>query len=113
MCPPAKRGNGCGGCRIPRLASSWSRSHAREAAMTPTATRRAVLVGGTMLIAGPAPAQEATTLKLYALGYAVDAAMIAFEVPRRTGGRYQIERIIGFDDLEAALGKERVAGGER
>ena len=33
--------------------------------------------------------------------------MLAFEVPRRTEGRYQIESIIGFERLEAALGKER------
>ena len=31
----------------------------------------------------------------------------------RTEGRYQIEQIIGFDRLEAALGKERAVGGER
>src|SRR3954454_5157678 len=80
--------------------------------MPPTTTRRTLLVGGTMLLAGRAAAQQVTTLKLYALGYAVDAAMIAFEVPRRTEGRYRIETIIGFDRLEAALGKERTAGGE-
>jgi tripartite ATP-independent transporter DctP family solute receptor len=39
--------------------------------------------------------------------------MLAAEVPRRTGGRCEIEQIIGFDALEAALGKERAAGGER
>ena len=38
--------------------------------------------------------------------------MLAAEVPSRTEGRYQIERIIGFDMLEAALGKERADGGE-
>ena len=39
--------------------------------------------------------------------------MIASEVPARTGGRYRIEQIFGLDEVEAALGKERAAGGER
>ena len=41
-----------------------------------------------------------------------DAEMLAAEVPRRTDGRYKVDRIIGFDMLEAALGTERAAGGE-
>jgi TRAP-type C4-dicarboxylate transport system substrate-binding protein len=81
--------------------------------MTPTTTRRALLAGGTMLLAGRAPAQQqATTLRLYSANFETDAAMLASEVPTRTEGRYQIEAIIGFDMLEAALGKERADGGE-
>jgi TRAP-type transport system periplasmic protein len=81
--------------------------------MTPTTTRRALLAGGTMLLAGRAAAQQqATTLALYSLNFEPDAAMLAAEVPRRTGGRYEIEQIIGFDGLEAALGEERAAGSE-
>ena len=38
--------------------------------------------------------------------------MLADQVQERTEGRYQIEQIIGFDTLTAALGKERAAGGE-
>ncbi len=87
--------------------------HAREAAMAPTTTRRTLLAGGTMLLADPAAAQQVTTLKLYSPNFETGAAMLAFEVPRRTGGRYQIESIIGFDRLEAALGKERAVRGER
>src|SRR3954462_5865664 len=109
----ARRGNGRGGCRIPRSGSSWRANHAREATMAPAATRRTVLTGGTMLLAGRAAAQQATTLRLYTLAWQADAAMLAAEVPRRTVGRYQIERIIGLDALEAALGKERMADGER
>src|SRR3954449_10003383 len=107
------RGNGRGGCRIPRPGSSWRANHAREVAMTAAATRRTILAGGTMLLGGRAAAQQVTTLKLYSLGWEIDAAMLASEVPRRTGGRYQIEQFNGFDALEAALGKERAAGGER
>ncbi len=81
--------------------------------MAPTMTRRTLLAAGTMLLAGPAAAQQATTLKLYSPNFEADAAVLASEVPVRTGGRYQIEPIIGFDGLEAALGKERAAGGER
>jgi tripartite ATP-independent transporter DctP family solute receptor len=66
-----------------------------------------------MLLAGRAAAQQATTLKLYSANFEASAAMLAFEVPSRTEGRYQIEQIIGFDRLEEALGKERAAGGER
>jgi TRAP-type transport system periplasmic protein len=80
--------------------------------MTPTTTRRALLAGSTMLLAGRAAAQQVTTLRLYSLNFEPDAAMLASEVPRRTGGRYQIEPIIGFDGLEAALGEERAAGSE-
>jgi TRAP-type transport system periplasmic protein len=80
--------------------------------MTPTTTRRALLAAGTMLLTGSAAAEQATTLELYSLNFEPDAAMLAAEVPRRTGGRYQIEPIIGFDGLEAALGKERAAGSE-
>jgi hypothetical protein len=85
----------------------------REAAMAPPTTRRTLLAAGTMLLAGPATAQPATTFKLYAFGYDVDTAVIAAEVPQRTGGRYRIEQIVGFDQVEAALGKERTAGGDR
>ena len=81
--------------------------------MTLTATRRTLLAGGTMLLAGRAAAQQATTFKLYTFGFDSDAAMIASEVPGRTGGRYRIEQIFGYDEVEAALGKERAAGGER
>jgi TRAP-type C4-dicarboxylate transport system substrate-binding protein len=81
--------------------------------MAPTTTRRTLLAGGTMLLADPAAAQQVTTLKLYSPNFEADVAMLAFEVPSRTGGRYQIEPIIGFDRLEAALGKERAVGGER
>jgi tripartite ATP-independent transporter DctP family solute receptor len=81
--------------------------------MTPTTTRRALLAGAAASLASPAAAQQATTLKLYTLGYDVDAAMLAFEVPRSTEGRYRIETISGFDMLEAALGKERAAASER
>jgi len=64
-----------------------------------------------MLLAGRAAAQQATTLRLYSVNFEPAAAMLAFEVPRHAGGRCQIGRIIGFDMLEAALGKERAAGG--
>jgi TRAP-type C4-dicarboxylate transport system substrate-binding protein len=74
--------------------------------------RRTLLAGGTMLLTGRAAAQQTTTLRLYSPAFEPEAAMIAAEVPRRTGGRYQIERFIGFDMLEAALGKTRAAGGE-
>ena len=66
-------------------------------------TRRTLLAGGTVLLAGRAAAQQAMILKFYSPNFEVDAARLAFEVPRRTGGRYQIERVIGFDMLEAAL----------
>jgi TRAP-type C4-dicarboxylate transport system substrate-binding protein len=65
-----------------------------------------------MLLAGRAAAQQATTLRLYSPNFEPDAAMLAAEVPRRTGGRYEIEQIIGFEGLEAALGQERADGGE-
>jgi TRAP-type C4-dicarboxylate transport system substrate-binding protein len=66
--------------------------------MTPITTRRALLAGGTMLLAGRAPAQQqATTLKLYSAVYEIEAA---------------IEQFIGFDALTAELRKERAAGGE-
>src|SRR3954453_15412145 len=81
--------------------------------MALTTTRRALLAGAGASLASPAAAQQATTLKFYSLGWEIDAAMLAAEVPRRTGGRYQIEQFNGFDALEAALGKERAAGGER
>jgi TRAP-type C4-dicarboxylate transport system substrate-binding protein len=88
-------------------------AHAKEAAMAPTTTRRTLLAGGATLLAGRAAAQQATTLRLYSPAYETSAAMLAFAVPQRTGGRYQLERIIGFDMLEATLGKERAAGGDR
>jgi tripartite ATP-independent transporter DctP family solute receptor len=72
-----------------------------------------LLAGSTMLLAGRAAAQQATTFKLYTFGFDTDAAMMASEVPGRTGGRYRIEQIFGHDEVEAALGKERAAGGER
>jgi TRAP-type C4-dicarboxylate transport system substrate-binding protein len=79
--------------------------------MTPTTTRRALLAGSAMFLAGSAAAQQqATTLRLYSINFEPDADMLAVEVPSRTGGRYQIEPIIGFDRLEAALGEERAAG---
>ena len=82
--------------------------------MAAVATRRTVLAGGTTLLAGRAAAQQATTLKLYTFGgFLAEPAMLALEVPRRTGGRYRIEQVLGFDKLEATLGKERAAGGER
>jgi TRAP-type transport system periplasmic protein len=81
--------------------------------MTPTTTRRALLAGGTMLLAGRAAAQQATTFKLYTSGFDVDATVMTAEVPERTGGRYRIEPIFGHDEIEAALGKERAAGGDR
>ena len=80
--------------------------------MTPTTTRRALLAGGTMLLAGRAAGQQATTLKLYSAVYEIEAAMLSNEVEERTHGRYNLEQIIGFDMLTAALGAERVAGGE-
>ena len=81
--------------------------------MTPTTTRRALLAGGTMLLAGRARAQQqATTLKLYSFVYEIEAAMLADQVEERTEGRYQIEQFIGFDTLTAELGEERAAGGE-
>ena len=46
-----------------------------------------------MLLTGRAAAQQATTFKLFTFGYDTDAAMIAAEVPGRTGGRYRIEQI--------------------
>src|SRR4051812_8463290 len=83
-----------------------------EAAMAAAATRRTLLAGGTMLLAGRAAAQQATTLKFYSPDSEPEATTLAFEVPNRTQGRYQVEKIIGFDMLEAALGRERAAGGE-
>jgi hypothetical protein len=80
--------------------------------MTPTTTRRALLAGSTMLLAGRAAARQATTLRLYSADFETSAEMLAYELPSRTEGRYQIERLIGFDMLEAALGKERADGGE-
>jgi tripartite ATP-independent transporter DctP family solute receptor len=80
--------------------------------MTPTMTRRALLAGSTMLLAGRAAAQQATTLKLYSAVYEIEAAMLANQVQERTEGRYQIEQFIGFDTLTAELGEERAAGGE-
>ena len=81
--------------------------------MTLTTTRRALLAGGTMLLAGRAAAQQqATTLKLYSSGYEIEAAMLANQVQERTDGRYQIEQILDFDTLTAALGEKRAAGGE-
>jgi TRAP-type transport system periplasmic protein len=80
--------------------------------MAPSTTRRTLLAGGTMLLADPAAAQQATTLRLYSVDFEPTVAMFAFKVPSLTEGRYQIEQVIGFDRLEAALGKERAAGGE-
>jgi hypothetical protein len=77
-----------------------------------TTTRRALLLGATGLLGGRAAAQQATTVRLYSAAFEPDAEMLAAEVPSRTDGRYQTERIIGFDMLEAALGKEPAAGGE-
>src|SRR4051812_40019063 len=81
--------------------------------MTPTTTRRALLAGTAAFLVSPASAQQVTTLKLYTLGYDVEATMLALEVSKRTEGRYRIETISGFDMLEAALGKEHTAGGEQ
>jgi tripartite ATP-independent transporter DctP family solute receptor len=81
--------------------------------MTPTTTRRALLAGGTALLATRAAAQQATTLKLYSAVYEIEAEMLAFQVQERTEHRYKIEQIIGFDQLTAALGEERAAGGEQ
>jgi tripartite ATP-independent transporter DctP family solute receptor len=81
--------------------------------MTPTTTRRPLLAGGAMLLASRAVAEQTTTLKLYSPGYDIVAAMLAYEVLKRTAGRYQVEQIIGFDVLTAALGEERAAGGEQ
>jgi tripartite ATP-independent transporter DctP family solute receptor len=82
--------------------------------MTPTTTRRALLVGSTALLASRAgAAQQATTLKLYSAVYEVEAEMLAFQVQERTERRYKIEQIIGFEQLTAALGSERAAGGEQ
>src|SRR3954454_9008887 len=81
--------------------------------MTPTMTRRALLAGAAASLAGRAAAQQATTLKLYTFGYDVPAAVLASQVPVRTGGRYRIETISGLDMLQAALGEERIAGGDR
>jgi tripartite ATP-independent transporter DctP family solute receptor len=81
--------------------------------MAPPTTRRTLLAGGTMLLAGHAAAQQATTLRLYSANYEASTSMLAYEVSSRTGGRYRIEGITGFDKLAAALGKERAAGGER
>lgn len=80
--------------------------------MTPTTTRRALLAGGAILLASRAAAQQVTTVRLYSLNFEPDAAMLVAQVPKGTGGRYQIEPIIGFDGLEAALGEERAAGSE-
>ena len=80
--------------------------------MAPTTTRRTVLAGGTMLLVGRAAAQQATTLRLYSPDFEPEVTALAFDVPRRTGGRYRIEPILGFESLAAALGKERAAGGE-
>ena len=112
MFPLAVHGNGQDGCCYPRPGPSWRVNDIRETAMAPTTTRRALLAGAAASLARPAAAQQATTLKLYTLGYEVEAGMLAWEVSKRTGGRYRIETIIGFDRLEAALGKERTAGGE-
>jgi tripartite ATP-independent transporter DctP family solute receptor len=112
MCLLAVRGNGQDGCCYPRPGSSWRVNDVRKAAMTPTTTRRVLLAGAAASLAHPAAAQQATTLKLYTLGYEVETGTLAWEVSKRTEGRYRIETIIGFDRLEAALGKERTAGGE-
>jgi TRAP-type C4-dicarboxylate transport system substrate-binding protein len=77
-----------------------------------TTTRRTLLAGAASSFASTAAAQPATTFRFYSVNFEADAASLVFEVPRRTGGRYQIEPIIGFDRLEAALGKERADGGE-
>jgi TRAP-type C4-dicarboxylate transport system substrate-binding protein len=81
--------------------------------MTLTTTRRTLLAGGTMLLADPAAAQPATTLKLFSPNFEAGAATLAYEVSSRTGGRYEISQVIGFDMLEAALGKERAVRGGR
>jgi tripartite ATP-independent transporter DctP family solute receptor len=76
-------------------------------------TRRTLLAGAAATFAGHAAAQQVTTLKLYTQGFDIDATALAFEVPKRTEGRYNIGQIVGFDMLEMALGKERAAGGEQ
>jgi hypothetical protein len=63
--------------------------------MAPSTSRRTLLASGTMLLASPAAAQPATTLKLYSPNFEADAATLAFEVPRRTAGRYEIELVVG------------------
>jgi hypothetical protein len=73
--------------------------------MTPTTTRRALLAGGAMLLASRTAAQQATALGLYSLNFEPDVAMLAADLPRRTGDRYQIEPIIGFDGLGKYYGQ--------
>jgi hypothetical protein len=50
--------------------------------MALTATRRTVLAGGTMLLAGRAAAQQVTTLRLYTMVYDIEAEM---SLPRWRG----------------------------
>jgi TRAP-type C4-dicarboxylate transport system substrate-binding protein len=76
-------------------------------------TRRILLAGAAASFAGPAAAQQATTLKIYTQGFDNDTTALAFEVPKRTEGRYNVEQIVGFDMLETALGKERASSGEQ
>src|SRR4051794_32217452 len=57
--------------------------------MAPAATRRTVLAGGTALLTSRAAAQQTTTFKLYSLGWEIDAAMLASEVPRRPTGTHR------------------------
>jgi hypothetical protein len=53
--------------------------------MTPTTTRRALLAGSTMFLAGRTAAQQqGTTLKLYSAVYEIEAAMVADQVQERT-----------------------------
>jgi hypothetical protein len=56
------------------------------------------LAGGARLpspLNGRAPAQPATTFKLYLFDFEPDTTTLAFEVPRRTAGRYEIELVVG------------------
>jgi hypothetical protein len=69
-------------------------SLAREVAHDTDQTRRALLAGGTMLLAGRAAAQQATTLRLYSPNFEPDAAMLAWKIHEELAGADQAVEIV-------------------
>ncbi len=57
---------------------------------------------------GRPPAPQATTLKLYSFDLEPNTTTLAVEMPRRTGGRYDIERVVGFAVRQHAGGAGRL-----